>query len=339
MATDSATMSELDEINPPDAISYNPKFFEAAYEFIGVVDPTSNVPKKGRAFTEHLQACFLNVSSASQPEFRKLNQTSELINRSAANDKEVPRSSKFTLFADDLILRCTDEETLNRLTAADKTTAIHQAIFKKFLTKSYAEAKYLLSQMSMVVKQADPENDFDRTSEVLGADAGARLDASAAGRHAGSMSHLLLDINRTRQADLLLTKEESAQKLFNYSVFKLACIFERVRLYMEDIVQPRDNKLQVIEVNLDTDRNQMLAGERFINIWEKNDFIMTYQVLQIINNEIKRIEQKNLDRSLFTEQILPSVERASEHKGSVATDITTDTVMVPRSHAGGPGEE
>lgn len=59
----------------------------------------------------------------------------------------------------------------------------------------------------------------------------------------------------------------------------------------------------MIEVNLDTDRNQMLAGERFINIWEKNDFIMTYQVLQIINNEIKRIERKNLDRNLFTEQI------------------------------------
>ena len=83
----------------------------------------------------------------------------------------------------------------------------------------------------------------------------------------------------------------------------------------------------------------MLAGERFINIWEKNDFIMTYQVLQIINNEIKRIEQKNLDRSLFTEQILPCVERASEHKGSVATDVTTDSVMVPRSLAGGPAEE
>ena len=116
-----------------------------------------------------------------------------------------------------------------------------------------------------------------------------------------SMSHLLLDITRQRQQDLLLTKEESAHKLFNYSVFKLACIFERVRLYMHDIVQPRDNKLQVIEVNLDTDRNQMIAGERFINIWEKNDFIMTYQVLQIINNEIKRIEKKNLDRNLFTE--------------------------------------
>ena len=56
-------------------------------------------------------------------------------------------------------------------------------------------------------------------------------------------------------ADVNTTKEESAQKLFNYSVFKLACIFERVRLYMEDIVQPRDNKLQVIEVNLDTDRS------------------------------------------------------------------------------------
>jgi hypothetical protein len=30
-------MSELDEINPPDAISYNPKFFQAAEEFIEMV--------------------------------------------------------------------------------------------------------------------------------------------------------------------------------------------------------------------------------------------------------------------------------------------------------------
>lgn len=91
---------------------------------------------------------------------------------------------------------------------------------------------------------------------------------------------MLLDINRTRIAEQTLSKEESAQQLFNYSVFKLACIFERVRLYMHDIVQPRDNRLQVIEVNLDTDRKKMIIeGDSMINIWEKNDFIMTYQVL------------------------------------------------------------
>ena len=72
--------------------------------------------------------------------------------------------------------------------------------------------------------------------------------------------------------DLYVTKEESAYKLFNYAVFKLAMIFERVRLYQQDIVQPRDNKLQVIEVNLET-------GQRNNNIWEKNDFITTYQIL------------------------------------------------------------
>ena len=69
-----------------------------------------------------------------------------------------------------------------------------------------------------------------------------------------------------------------------------------------------------------------------INIWEKNDFIMTYQVLQIINNEIKRIEKKNLDRGLFNEQILPFIERDEESKlkGSIASDMTTDSVMMPR---------
>ena len=69
MATDSVTMSELDEINPPDAISYNPKFFEAAHEFMEVVISQGSVPKKGRAFTEYLQTCFVNVRNASQPEF------------------------------------------------------------------------------------------------------------------------------------------------------------------------------------------------------------------------------------------------------------------------------
>lgn len=56
--TDSATMTELDEINPPDAISYNPKFFEAAREFIMVVDVQVGLPKKGRAFGEFLLSSF-----------------------------------------------------------------------------------------------------------------------------------------------------------------------------------------------------------------------------------------------------------------------------------------
>ena len=49
-----------------------------------------------------------------------------------------------------------------------------------------------------------------------------------------SFSHTLLDINRTR--DCHQSKQESAYKLFNFSVFKLACILERVRRYMHDIV-------------------------------------------------------------------------------------------------------
>ena len=82
-------------------------------------------------------------------------------------------------------------------------------------------------------------------------------------------------------------------------MFKLACILERVRRYKYDIVQPRDHNLEVIEVNLDTEAMYMLADTRMINIWQKNDFIMCYQVLQIIHKEIKRIETKNCDRALF----------------------------------------
>ena len=73
----------------------------------------------------------------------------EQLNKDGANEREVPRSSKFCLFADDLIKRCTDEQTMNKLMMEDKTTAIYQAIFKKFLAKTYAEANYLLQQMKM----------------------------------------------------------------------------------------------------------------------------------------------------------------------------------------------
>ena len=58
---------------------------------------------------------------------------------------------------------------------------------------------------------------------------------------------------------------------------------------MFDIVQPRDNNLDVVEVNLDNESNLQISGERFINVWQKNDFILCYKVLQLINNEIKRI--------------------------------------------------
>lgn len=145
---DSITMSELDEINPPDTISYNPKFFEAAHEFMEVVINQNSVPKKGKAFTEYLKTCFNNVKNAAQPEFEQINRTTEQLNRTSANETEVPRSSKFCLFADELIKRCTDEETLNQLLSQGKTTAIYLNLFKKFLVKTYAEASYLLNQMS-----------------------------------------------------------------------------------------------------------------------------------------------------------------------------------------------
>lgn len=140
--TDSATMTELDEINPPDAISYNPKFFEAAREFITVVDVQAGVPKKGRAFVEFLQSSFFNVQAVSKPELEELNANMEAMNK--IDQEHVSRSSKFTLFADELIKRATDDRTLETLAMNYKTEPIYQAIFKKFLAKSYAEAKYLL---------------------------------------------------------------------------------------------------------------------------------------------------------------------------------------------------
>ena len=79
-----------------------------------------------------------------------LNRYTEMMNgansdfgRSTETGK-VPRSSKFTLFADELIKRVTDEKTLERLQFQYKIDPIYDAIFKKFLTKTYVEASYLL---------------------------------------------------------------------------------------------------------------------------------------------------------------------------------------------------
>lgn len=84
-------------------------------------------------------------------------------------------------------------------------------------------------------------------------------------------------MQRTRVTDIALTKEELAYRFFNYIVFKLAVIFERVNLYQQNVVQPRDISLNVIEVNLDpTELKMSLDGERLMHIWEQNDFIMTY---------------------------------------------------------------
>ena len=38
-------------------------------------------------------------------------------------------------------------------------------------------------------------------------------------------------------------------------------------------------------------------------IWEKNDFIMTYSVTQIIFAEIQRLESLNIEKNLFAEEI------------------------------------
>ena len=84
-------------------------------------------------------------------------------------------------------------------------------------------------------------------------------------------------MHKTRLTDIALTKEELAYRLFSYIVFKLAVIFERVNLYQQEVVQPRDISLNIIEVNLDpTELKMSLDGERLMHIWEQNDFIMTY---------------------------------------------------------------
>lgn len=82
------------------------------------------------------------MQAVSKPELDELNGIMESMNK--LNPEDVPRSSKFTLFADELIKRAADEKTLEHLSMNYKSEPIYRAIFKKFLAKSYAEAKYLL---------------------------------------------------------------------------------------------------------------------------------------------------------------------------------------------------
>ena len=55
-------------------------------------------------------------------------------------------------------------------------------------------------------------------------------------RIATHTTQLLLSVNRNRQTDIYESREEAIYKIFNHSVFKLAVILERVRLYRENIV-------------------------------------------------------------------------------------------------------
>ena len=93
-----------------------------------------------------------------------------------------------------------------------------------------------------------------------------------------------------------------------------------MRLYQDNIIQPRDNHLQVIEVNLDTKGYKMtMDGTRLTKIWEKNDFIMTYRVTQIIYKEIQRLESLNIEKNTFAEAIIGPIEEfvAQDKKKSV----------------------
>ena len=79
---------------------------------------------------------------------------------------------------------------------------------------------------------------------------------------------------------------------------------DALRLYEQSVIQPRDNILSILEVNLDTkNTNMTMEGQRMTRIWEKNDFIMTYRVTQIIYEEIKRLEGLNIQKNLFADDI------------------------------------
>ena len=74
-----------------------------------------------------------------------------------------------------------------------------------------------------------------------------------------------------------------------------------------------------------------MDGTRLTRIWEKNDFIMTYRVTQIIYNEIKRLESVNIEKNNFAEAIMGPIDDFLENKpksakpwGSRSSSILSD---------------
>ena len=131
-------------------------------------------------------------------------------------------------------------------------------------------------------------------------------------RSAVPVTTQLLQSFRGRKHDIYGSMEEAAYKIFYFSAFKLAVIFERVRFYQTSVVQPRDSQLNVLEVNLDTKNTKMtMEGQRMTRIWEKNDFIMTYRVTQIIYDEILRLESLNIHKNLFADEIKDPIRKVS----------------------------
>ena len=204
---------------------------------------------------------------------------------------------------------------LNTLAEKGKLPEISKKIYLSILSKSIKEAKQILHAMQEMVRELhDLENekkmDAENPATVFLDDVGEQDtllepqdDMYQERRHIPVNTQLLQSF-RGRKHDIYESMEEAAYKIFNYSIFKLAVIFERVRLYEQSVIQPRDNILSILEVNLDTkNTNMTMEGQRMTRIWEKNDFIMTYRVTQIIYEEIKRLEGLNIQKNLFADDI------------------------------------
>ena len=153
---DMATMSELDEINPQDSISYNTKFFDAANEFIEMIGCESTAKLKGRTFANQIRECYEKIKTTAQKELTALNDYVEKLNQNIDSEQEVPRSAYFDVFADELIKCCYGVDADPRESYLNQNS-LYNKIFKKFLSTTSKEASCLLSEMDAVIKQFDPE--------------------------------------------------------------------------------------------------------------------------------------------------------------------------------------
>lgn len=308
---DAITLTEVDEIDPHCSVVIDQKFQTSAAEFLEAVDlqGTKEI-RTGQKMVTHLQKALKILHKNAASDLRYIEESQR---------GNMKGDMKFSIFAGEIINKHNGSQTVAALMRAGLYEPVKKKIMGAILTKSIREAKQILYAMEQMIGELDTLLNEKRESNILDgieSEQSNLLDPQEECYHYihpnAPATTNLLQLYRGRKHEVYGSIEGAAFKIFNYSVFKLAVIFERVRFYQTSVVQPRDNQLNVIEVSLNNKKTKMTQeGQRMTRIWEKNDFIMTYRVTQLIYDEIQRLEALNILKNAFADEIKDSLAKVA----------------------------
>jgi hypothetical protein len=152
---------------------------------------------------------------------------------------------KFSIFAGEIINKQNGSQTVAKLMGAGLYEPVKRKIMGAILTKSIREAKQILHAMEQMISELGTLlNEKQENSNILDGietDQSSLLDpeeqlCAYTMRQNTPVTTNLLQLYRGRKHEIYGSIEEAAFKIFNYSVFKLAVIFERVRFYKTSVV-------------------------------------------------------------------------------------------------------